>query len=66
MKIMKIYVKPNILCMAIMSKSHILDTSAPLVDEEGEDEGSYGNDTGRNRKGYGVWDDEEDEEEEDY
>lgn len=38
----------------------------PKDDVESDDDGNYGNDTGRNRKGYGVWDDEEDEEEEDY
>ncbi len=64
---MKIYTKPTILCMAFINRSCILAGSPqlPKEDEEGDDEGSYGNTNGR-KPGYNTWDDFEDEDEEDY
>jgi hypothetical protein len=66
---MKEYIKPNILCMAFMNNCSILAGSPelPKSDEEGDDEGNYGNRNGNDRnRGYGTWEDFDDEDEEDY
>lgn len=62
---MKEYIKPNILCMSFINQTCILAGSPtmPIGDEEGDDEGNYGNVNGNDRNsGYGTWDDIDEEE----